>query len=120
MVTRFINLRRYFFFFQAEDGIRDADVTGVQTCAPPIWGLRRGAGAGDLGGGVPGRGERRLRHLPRRPLRDARKAAGAQDEGPAGGGVPHRREERRTRSEERRVGEEWRAWWVRERWMKTA
>src|SRR5436305_13719659 len=28
-----------FFFFQAEDGIRDADVTGVQTCALPI--LRR-------------------------------------------------------------------------------
>src|SRR5690554_7590657 len=27
------------FFFQAEDGIRDADVTGVQTCALPI--LRR-------------------------------------------------------------------------------
>src|SRR3989442_14540563 len=26
------------FFFQAEDGIRDADVTGVQTCALPIWG----------------------------------------------------------------------------------
>src|SRR5215813_14799161 len=26
-----------FFFFQAEDGIRDADVTGVQTCALPIW-----------------------------------------------------------------------------------
>ena len=29
-------------FFQAEDGIRDADVTGVQTCALPIfgdWGL---------------------------------------------------------------------------------
>src|SRR3989442_5046364 len=25
------------FFFQAEDGIRDADVTGVQTCALPIW-----------------------------------------------------------------------------------
>src|SRR5690554_6975999 len=25
-----------FFFFQAEDGIRDADVTGVQTCALPI------------------------------------------------------------------------------------
>src|SRR5215813_9062439 len=24
------------FFFQAEDGIRDADVTGVQTCALPI------------------------------------------------------------------------------------
>src|SRR3989442_16026648 len=26
----------YLFFFQAEDGIRDADVTGVQTCALPI------------------------------------------------------------------------------------
>src|SRR6266498_4706969 len=25
------------FFFQAEDGIRCADVTGVQTCALPIW-----------------------------------------------------------------------------------
>src|SRR5690554_7784031 len=29
----------FFFFFQAEDGIRDADVTGVQTCALPIWAL---------------------------------------------------------------------------------
>ena len=27
---------RWFFFFQAEDGIRDRDVTGVQTCALPI------------------------------------------------------------------------------------
>src|SRR5699024_688130 len=27
---------RYFFFFQAEDGIRDRNVTGVQTCALPI------------------------------------------------------------------------------------
>src|SRR5256885_2880315 len=26
----------YFFFFQAEDGIRDYKVTGVQTCALPI------------------------------------------------------------------------------------
>src|SRR5713226_10165972 len=26
-----------FFFFQAEDGIRDGRVTGVQTCALPIW-----------------------------------------------------------------------------------
>src|SRR5690554_7189682 len=25
------------FFFQAEDGIREADVTGVQTCALPIF-----------------------------------------------------------------------------------
>ena len=28
--------RGYFFFFQAEDGIRDHCVTGVQTCALPI------------------------------------------------------------------------------------
>src|SRR6266702_7204618 len=27
---------RLFFFFQAEDGIRDGHVTGVQTCALPI------------------------------------------------------------------------------------
>src|SRR5687768_18292086 len=27
----------FFFFFQAEDGIRDVAVTGVQTCALPIW-----------------------------------------------------------------------------------
>src|SRR5258706_4510940 len=27
-----------FFFFQAEDGIRDWSVTGVQTCALPIYG----------------------------------------------------------------------------------
>src|SRR6266511_4527616 len=29
-------LRDIFFFFQAEDGIRDFHVTGVQTCALPI------------------------------------------------------------------------------------
>src|SRR5258708_10461018 len=29
-----------FFFFQAEDGIRDDLVTGVQTCALPISGMR--------------------------------------------------------------------------------
>src|SRR2546426_5215873 len=29
-------LREEFFFFQAEDGIRDYKVTGVQTCALPI------------------------------------------------------------------------------------
>src|SRR2546429_2360956 len=27
----------FIFFFQAEDGIRDVAVTGVQTCALPIW-----------------------------------------------------------------------------------
>src|SRR5688572_31829559 len=32
----------FFFFFQAEDGIRDLTVTGVQTCALPISGHARG------------------------------------------------------------------------------
>src|SRR5882762_3906906 len=31
----------FFFFFQAEDGIRDSSVTGVQTCALPILGADR-------------------------------------------------------------------------------
>src|SRR2546430_12003383 len=31
-----------FFFFQAEDGIRDLTVTGVQTCALPIYLRGRG------------------------------------------------------------------------------
>src|SRR5437868_12761066 len=47
---------RSFFFFQAEDGIRDRNVTGVQTCALPIFGLlgeaagcdRRGEQLGEL------------------------------------------------------------------------
>src|SRR5690606_40955377 len=30
----------FFFFFQAEDGIRDFHVTGVQTCALPIFDAR--------------------------------------------------------------------------------
>src|SRR2546421_5459966 len=49
--------RLVFFFFQAEDGIRDLIVTGVQTCALPIYhseedfegGLRRYAKYRDLG-----------------------------------------------------------------------
>src|SRR3712207_7663282 len=31
-----------FFFFQAEDGIRDIGVTGVQTCALPIFSVTPG------------------------------------------------------------------------------
>src|SRR2546427_10567558 len=39
----------FFFFFQAEDGIRDLTVTGVQTCALPIfqkYGIRDPRGGG--------------------------------------------------------------------------
>src|SRR3989454_5231080 len=38
----------FFFFFQAEDGIRDYKVTGVQTCALPISSFPRvDSGAGN-------------------------------------------------------------------------
>src|SRR5207249_5089354 len=42
------------FFFQAEDGIRDRNVTGVQTCALPILGAvsRRGGRVPAGGGGA--------------------------------------------------------------------
>src|SRR5438445_7606501 len=43
------------FFFQAEDGIRDIGVTGVQTCALPIWNAAQArsiASAGRSGIGV--------------------------------------------------------------------
>ena len=33
----FVCIVVFFFFFQAEDGIRDWSVTGVQTCALPIY-----------------------------------------------------------------------------------
>src|SRR2546426_5793161 len=36
LVHQGLGRRLYFFFFQAEDGIRDYKVTGVQTCALPI------------------------------------------------------------------------------------
>ena len=36
-ICLFCEISNYlFFFFQAEDGIRDYKVTGVQTCALPI------------------------------------------------------------------------------------
>src|SRR5260370_8120561 len=54
---------RLFFFFQAEDGIRDSSVTGVQTCALPIYlladlvdedddGARARDGGGELAQGL--------------------------------------------------------------------
>src|SRR3989454_9149990 len=54
-----------FFFFQAEDGIRDYKVTGVQTCALPI--SARGTLSPDRPTRLPARGARtRFRPL-RRP-----------------------------------------------------
>src|SRR5207302_2851285 len=37
-----------FFFFQAEDGIRDFHVTGVQTCALPIYGDKLFSSSNDV------------------------------------------------------------------------
>src|SRR5207248_7692225 len=43
----------FFFFFQAEDGIRDRTVTGVQTCALPIsWDEESFTGCGFPGYGI--------------------------------------------------------------------
>src|SRR6266850_6700598 len=63
-----------FFFFQAEDGIRDYKVTGVQTCALPIF--PQGGRTGDRRlrdhrRGTPclSRGTRRLRTRQRVPHR---------------------------------------------------
>src|SRR5256885_15385454 len=60
-----------FFFFQAEDGIRDYKVTGVQTCALPIssaWARRSGRVPGLHAAGTGGRGGRGTRRPLRREL----------------------------------------------------
>ena len=36
IIRKIEDILLFFFFFQAEDGIRDYKVTGVQTCALPI------------------------------------------------------------------------------------
>src|SRR2546430_8680799 len=55
----------FFFFFQAEDGIRDLTVTGVQTCALPIYGLE----LGQPERGLAGHRLRRVDHEERGQLR---------------------------------------------------
>src|SRR5688572_33437966 len=99
------------FFFQAEDGIRDLTVTGVQTCALPIFLPERGgpghhpprrapegAGSALQLGGAAGRGSSAA------PCR----TAGASPEGHSG------------RSEERRVGKECRSRWSPSRGKKNS
>src|SRR5256884_2881987 len=91
---------RFFFFFQAEDGIRDVAVTGVQTCALPI--CNRGGGAPDTLLGESG--------FPIAGKRCAQKAlAGSANEQR----IAELRELRKffERSEERRVGKECRSRW---------
>src|SRR5688572_32349856 len=83
-----------FFFFQAEDGIRGLTVTGVQTCALPIFGLEPGRVR--LDGDVRPPDPRGLRHHGA--------AAPARERGAC-------RIELDVRSEERRVGKECRSRW---------
>src|SRR3712207_7123976 len=89
------------FFFQAEDGIRDIGVTGVQTCALPIW----------LAGSDLGLSRRQLDELLAEPI-GFTGAARAQVRAVVG------RVEKlvaadpeAARSEERRVGKECRSRW---------
>src|SRR5438876_9193546 len=79
-----------FFFFQAEDGIRDGRVTGVQTCALPISNSCGGGAGGD-----------------KSPQAHARAPV---SRGP--GIAPARARRRAGRSEERRVGKECRSRWA--------
>src|SRR5206468_8249664 len=100
----------------AEDGIRDLIVTGVQTCALPIY--VRGRAVRDRAGRGRGTAAARARRRHPRPVRAALDphARRRVDRHPwrtlgrAGGG---QRGRRGPRSEERRVGKEWRGWWWR-------
>src|SRR3712207_8164039 len=93
-----------FFFFQAEDGIRDIGVTGVQTCALPIYHLRgRGVGAGCARPVLHRAALRRHRGDPR-GLPRGRGALAAR-------AVRRRTRDTDGRSEERRVGKECRSRW---------
>src|SRR5256885_2581130 len=93
-----------FFFFQAEDGIRDYKVTGVQTCALPILSSRTPARTSSRSGGVWWRRFRRrecgcsawvtMEHLPCQ-IRTVGEDPGHTE----------------ARSEERRVGKECRSRW---------
>src|SRR5437764_7140985 len=61
------------FFFQAEDGIRDTSVTGVQTCALPIFGPKdadRDLAAGAAGDRAVLDIDRPLRHVARLQSRE--------------------------------------------------
>src|SRR5437764_6395058 len=101
---------RIFFFFQAEDGIRDTSVTGVQTCALPIF-IIVAVGVAVMFVAVqlllPGIAEDRLRD---RLAHDGRVESVRVSAFPA---------VKLLRSEERRVGKECRSWWEPDQLKKT-
>src|SRR2546425_5324371 len=57
VLSHSVVLSLFFFFFQAEDGIRDKLVTGVQTCALPIYETRRDEDEGERSGEKSDEGE---------------------------------------------------------------
>src|SRR5256885_5148523 len=91
-----------FFFFQAEDGIRDYKVTGVQTCALPIC-RGRGLAAREHDGCLKGLAAVHAHQACGHVL-----VPGQADHG---GGGKMRQPLRIVRSEERRVGKECRSRW---------
>src|SRR5258708_26855579 len=92
-----------FFFFQAEDGIRDDLVTGVQTCALPIFFAEPGADWGKLGASAAN-----LSLFASKRLVELRIPTGKPG---ADGGRAIEAYCARLRSEERRVGKECRSRW---------
>src|SRR2546429_2624978 len=90
-----------FFFFQAEDGIRDVAVTGVQTCALPI--LSPPVSVPDLLYEIEGALKlKKSRPLPAGPLSQTATVKFSSSVSPTTWPV---------RSEERRVGKECRSRW---------
>src|SRR5260370_20021992 len=92
-----IGIYVFFFFFQAEDGIRDSSVTGVQTCALPIYEFH--------GSGLNAAGVVTVSHV-KTGLIDEKGCKSVSFCTPVGFN-----ETRATRSEERRVGKECRSRW---------
>src|SRR2546426_5824828 len=95
----------YFFFFQAEDGIRDYKVTGVQTCALPILIHRAALHAQGGAGGVVHSGEHQ------RSSSGSISSAWGTRSTPLVPGMRMSHSMSDTRSEERRVGKECRSRW---------
>src|SRR5699024_11654663 len=105
-----------FFFFQAEDGIRDRNVTGVQTCALPIWRQWRSVAVCGVQDGVWPAPRRRSGLLGVDELVDLTELVG---DGP----LPSEAERAVSssaarRSEERRVGGEGSARWAAGGWTE--
>src|SRR3712207_6866165 len=93
-----------FFFFQAEDGIRDIGVTGVQTCALPILKVIEYMAAGRA---IVAPGSDNVREL----LTDGETALLCPPRGVDGANPSTEDLRDAVRSEERRVGKECRSRW---------